>query len=342
MITFSGLTPEEITRELNSRVFSDHPLPAFRGRQIHAWFCRGAEDFRNMTDLSPSLRETLQENARLYSSRVESSHPDPDGTLKLRIALEDGLFIESVLLQDQEERKTACLSSQAGCAMGCAFCRTGEMGLLRDLTPGEIVEQFYHLERAAGEIGHIVFMGMGEPLDNYEAFIRSVELLSLPAGKNMSPRRMTVSTCGLVPGIARLAESPLPVRLAVSLNSARQEVRETIMPVARSYPLPRLKEALLAYQERQGKRITLEYVLLGGVNDGKEDLEALWRFVHPLKAVVNLIPWNPVSGSSFSTPGDETIRRFMTVLEDKNIPVTRRFRRGRGINGACGQLATGI
>ncbi len=335
----TSCTPEEIIDELKIIIPGSSPA-GFRGKQIFSWIYKGIQNFNEMTDLPPDLREELQNRITLYSSSIESRHTDPDGTLKLKIRLHDGLFIESVLLTDQEDRKTACLSSQAGCAMGCSFCRTGEMGLNRDLDPGEIAEQFLHLESEAGTISHIVFMGMGEALHNYANFIKSVELLSHPGGRNISPRRMTVSTCGLIPEIRRLADDGVQVRLAVSLNSARKEIREEIMPVSKTNPLPALKKTLQYYQQIRGKRITLEYVMIGGKNDSKEDLSALRRFAEGLNVAVNIIPWNPVPESSFTPPSERKIQQFQKTLERDDIPVTRRYRRGRGVNGACGQLAT--
>jgi len=331
MESLTGLFPEEIVEAL-------HLEPSFRGGQIFSWIHQGAGSFDDMTNLPRNLREELGKKAPLYSTRLESRHPDPDGTVKLRIRTADGLTVEAVILKDRDDRLTACLSTQAGCGMGCRFCRTGEMGLKRNLTAGEMVEQFLWMERESGEISNIVFMGMGEPLANYEAFVKAVKILSYPKGRDMGIRRMTVSTCGLVPEIQRLGQEGPPLRLAISLNSARQAVRGTIMPIARKYPLKELKEALMAYQERQPKRITLEYVLLKGINDGKNDLEALIGWSEGLKAVVNLIPWNPVETLGFETAPEETTRWFQARLEASGLPVTRRYRRGRGVNGACGQL----
>ena len=331
MEAMTGLFPEEI-----AAVF--HLKPSFRGGQIFSWIHRGAASFDEMTNLPKLLAEELKAKTPLYSTRLESQHPDPDGTVKLRIGTSDGLVVEAVLLKDREGRLTACLSSQAGCAMGCRFCRTGEMGLKRDLTAAEMVEQFLWMERELGEISNVVFMGMGEPLANFTPFIKAVNILSHSKGRNMGIRRMTVSTCGLVPEIRRLGQEGPPLRLAISLNSARQAVRETIMPIARKYPLPELKEALREYQERQPKRITLEYVLLKGVNDGKTDLDALIAWAGDLRAVINLIPWNPVDTLTFETAPEETTRLFQTRLEASGLTVTRRYRRGRGVNVACGQL----
>jgi 23S rRNA (adenine2503-C2)-methyltransferase len=331
METMTGLFPEEIVE-----VF--HIEPSFRGGQIFSWIHRGAGSYDEMSNLPKLLKEELNNKTTLYSTRLESKHPDPDGTVKLRIRTGDNLTVEAVILKDRENRLTACLSSQAGCAMGCRFCRTGEMGLRRNLTAGEMVEQFLWMERESGEISNIVFMGMGEPLANYEAFVKAVKILSHPKGRDMGIRRMTVSTCGLVPEIRRLGQEGPPLRLAISLNSARQTIRENIMPIARKYPLDELKEVLMEYQERQSKRITLEYVLLKGINDSMKDLEALVSWTKDLRAVVNLIPWNPVESLDFQTAPEETTRLFQTSLESAGITVTRRYRRGRGVNGACGQL----
>ena len=335
MEALSSLFPEELIERLELQ-------PSFRGGQIFSWIHRGITNFESMSDLPRLLRERLAEQCRVTSTKIDTLHPDEAGNVKLRILLEDDLAVEAVLLKDEKGRHSACLSSQVGCAMGCHFCRTGEMGLKRNLSAGEIVEQFLHMEGRFGEISNIVFMGMGEPLANFTAFTRAVKILNHPRGRNLGIRRMTVSTCGLIPEICRLGSEGPPLRLAVSLNSPRQEVRERIMPIARRYPLPMLKKTLLDYQAQQPQRITLEYVLLGGINDSSEDAKALIRWMSNLKAMVNLIPWNPLESIPFKTSSEGAIRRFQGHLEAANIPVTRRRRRGRGINGACGQLGEAL
>jgi adenine C2-methylase RlmN of 23S rRNA A2503 and tRNA A37/regulator of sirC expression with transglutaminase-like and TPR domain len=262
-------------------------------------------------------------------------------------------MFESVMLPDERGRSTACLSTQVGCGMGCRFCRTGALGYTRDLLADEIVDQFLLLRsflRSGGlsslsrELSNVVFMGMGEPLANLDNLHRAVDVLSCLQGSGFSTRRMTVSTCGLVEGIHSLRERKLPVRLAVSLVSADSEVRAGLMPVARSNPLPELRRALLEYQAALGKRITLEIVLMDGINDRPEDVEALVRFVRgepsqpPLRVLINLIPWNPLPDFSYRKPEAKRIEWFQRRIKQTGIPVTTRLSRGSTVCGACGQL----
>jgi len=223
--------------------------------------------------------------------------------------------------------------------MGCAFCRTGLMGLVRNLAAHEIVEQLLHLRRETGDIGNIVFMGMGEPLLNAGAVAAAVGVFAHRDGPGMSTRRIMISTCGIAEGIRRLAEDGPDVRLAVSLVSAVPEVRGRLMPVTRANPLPALREALDVYQEATRRRITLEVVLIDGVTDRTEDVEALVAWVGPLGVMVNLIPWNPVPEIDFRESPPARVRWFKERLEAAKVPVTERLRKGRGVNGACGQLA---
>ncbi len=328
----TGLLPEEISAELT--------LPQkYRGKQIFKWIHSGAGTFDEMTDLPAGLREELSENTRLFSSEISQEVLDSDGTVKVTLKLYDGHFVEAVLLEDEQGRKTACISSQAGCAMGCTFCRTGTMGLIRNLDPGEIVEQYILLSNKFGKISNIVFMGMGEPLANLENVRKSIEIFHHPEGPHISLRKITISTCGLVEGIDDLAQHGPLIKLAVSLVSADEKTRESIMPVTLKNPLDHLKRALKRYQEKTNRRFTLEYVLLGGINDRRIDAEKVRHFLGNLKAVVNVIPWNPAEGLPYKEPGEETTAAFTERLEELRVPVTRRYRRGRGINGACGQLA---
>jgi 23S rRNA (adenine2503-C2)-methyltransferase len=308
-----------------------------------------------MTDLSQDLQEELDARFTLYSGAVSSRLEDPDGTVKLRIALEDGAKIEGVLLVDGRGRRTACLSTQAGCPMGCVFCKTGSLGFRRNLNAGEIVEQFLFIRSAAAgtgeqhnrapgpEIANIVIMGMGEPLLNLEELRRALGILTAPEGFGLSRRRITVSTGGIAAGILDLADRGPPVRLAVSLTTADEDLRKRLMPVTQTNPLPRLKEALSYYQRKTGRRITLELVLLGGINTRRRDLEALAGFVAGLEVVVNLIPWNPVEGMRFegrplTQPTARETADFSAALARLGIGVTRRVKKGQGVSGACGQL----
>jgi 23S rRNA (adenine2503-C2)-methyltransferase len=332
VVPLAGLLPDGIASALSL-------APAFRGRQVFRWIHRGAGRFEDMSDLPAGLRESLAARASLITSRVETRSAADDGSLKLRLRLDHGGAIEAMVLQDGHGRRTGCLSTQAGCGMGCAFCRTGLMGLARDLAAGEIVEQLLHLRREAGDLGNIVFMGMGEPLLNRAAVGAAVDVFAHPDGQAMSLRRITLSTCGIVDGIRRLAEEGPAVRLAVSLVSAVPETRAELMPVSRANPLPALRDALGFYQERTRRRVTLEVVLIDGITDRDRDAEALVAWVGDLGVMVNLIPWNPVPEIAFRESPVQRVRWFKERLERARIPVTERLRKGRGVNGACGQLA---
>jgi 23S rRNA (adenine2503-C2)-methyltransferase len=266
---------------------------------------------------------------------------DPDGTVKLQLTLADGAKTEAVLLKDGAGRKTACLSSQAGCAMACVFCKTGALGLRRNLSACEIVDQFLSLNNLSPRISNIVLMGMGEPLLNLEEVRRACAILSHPEGLGFSHRRITLSTSGIPEGILELAEKGPPVRLALSLTTADQALRAELMPASR--PLSRIKEALLTFQNAGGGRITLETVLLRHINTRPPDAAALAEFIRGLDAAVNLIPWNPVPGLVFRgrplrEPEAGEVETFGRLLQKSGITVTRRYRRGRGVQGACGQL----
>jgi 23S rRNA (adenine2503-C2)-methyltransferase len=315
--------------------------PAFRAKQVFRQLARGASSFAEMTDLPLPERERLTSiYARIPSSEPAAELSDPDGSLKLQLRLADGAAVECVLLEDLEGRRTACLSSQVGCAMGCAFCKTGSLGYLRDLSAGEIMEQFHFLGSNRGgkasPISNVVFMGMGEPLANLEAVRRSIEILTGQVG--LSRRKITISTCGLVPGILELAERGPAVRLAVSLTVAEDELRSRLMPVNRRWNLAALKEALARYQEATGERITLECALMGGVNASPESARRLLDWIKPLKVQVNVIPWNRIPGFPFVEPSRGEIEAFMSVLDSGGLVASRRMRRGRGVMGACGQL----
>ncbi|MDR0377425.1 MAG: 23S rRNA (adenine(2503)-C(2))-methyltransferase RlmN [Spirochaetaceae bacterium] len=331
----SGLLPEETAVLLA-------PLPSYRAKQIFSWIRRGAGSFDDMTDLPRSLRGELGKRFSLYSGEVSAELRDPDGTVKIRLTLHDGYHIEAVLLTDGEGRRTACLSTQAGCPMGCVFCKTGALGFHRNLDSGEIVSQFFRLRKIEGDIANIVFMGMGEPLLNLGELRKAAAVLS--GGADFSPRRITVSTSGVVPGLRDLAENGPRLRLALSLTTADEELRSRLMPVTTANPLSAVKDALRRYQKLTGRRITLEMVLLGGVNTRPEDADALAKFAHGLDVVVNLIPWNPVEGMRFEgraihEPGAGEIARLRSRIETLGLTVTRRYRKGRAIGGACGQLA---
>lgn len=312
--------------------------PAFRAKQVRLALNQGIEEWKGITTLPEVERSRLENLAPLFSSRVEEALESEDGSAKLLVRLADGTAVETVLLCDERGRKTACLSSQVGCAMACAFCRTGTMGLIRNLCAGEIIEQFYHLQNRYGSIGHIVFMGMGEPLANVQEVKQAISILNDHSGINIGIRKITVSTCGITPGIASLAQEPPYPKLACSLVSADPELREQLMPITRKHPLPELKQALIDYQKRSGRRITLECVLIGGVNANAREAKKVAAFADGLSVLVNIIPWNPADEIDFYAPEPEEISAFTKTLETAGIEVSRRYRRGDDIQGACGQL----
>ena len=328
----TGCLPEEITQQLELS-------QGFRGKQIFKWISTGASSFDQMTNLSLDLRNELKEKALLRTTKVEQTLTDPDGTIKLVISLNDGNSVETVLLTDKEGRKTACVSCQAGCAMKCAFCMTGTLGLARNLTAAEIVEEFLELEKAAGKLDNIVFMGMGEPMQNLEAIRKTIQILCHKDGRALSSKRITLSTCGIVKGIYDLADNGPNIRLAVSLTTADEELRQRLMPVSvGDNSLPELKKAIDYYAQKSGKRVTLEAALLHDTNTSKQSAQNMIDFAKGLDVNVNLIPWNPVAALPFTEPTQSEIKYFTETLEKAGLNVTLRTRRGRKIGGACGQL----
>ncbi len=333
----TGLLPEEICQALSFK-------QAFRGKQIFQWIGKGVESFEEMTNLSKDLRDQLSEKALLRSTTVSKVLRDSDGTIKLQITLSDGLAVETVLLTDREERKTACVSCQVGCAMNCAFCQTGHLGLARNLTASEIVEQFLALEKHVRDAGlaktldNIVFMGMGEPMMNLENVRKAIAILTNKEGRALSGRRITLSTSGVIKGIYDLADNGPQIRLAVSLTTADNALREKLMPICRTNPLPELRKAIDYFAQKTGKRVTLEAALLHDTNTSIESATNMINFARGLDVHVNLIPWNPVEGLEFSEPSAKECKNFVHHLEKAGINVTLRTRRGREIGGACGQL----
>lgn len=330
-IQLAGLLPEEITEQLGLS-------QKFRGEQIFQWIGKGVTSFDQMTNLSLDLRTKLEKTSVIRSSHISKILKDPDGTIKLQIELHDKKAVETVLLIDKENRKTACVSCQVGCAMKCAFCQTGQLGLARNLTAAEIVEQFLFLEQEAGPLNNIVFMGMGEPLMNLSAIRKSVDVLTHKKGRNLSSRRITLSTSGVIKGIYDLADNGPLLRLAVSLTTADEDLRTELMPVNIKNPLPELKQAIKYYSEKTGKRVTLEAALLSEKNTGVESAKKMIDFAKDLDVNINLIPWNPIETLPFKEPSVSEAKNFISILERANINVTLRTRRGRKIGGACGQL----
>jgi 23S rRNA (adenine2503-C2)-methyltransferase len=312
----------------------------FRAGQVMQWvYKRGARDFATMTDISKGLRERLAGSLRLSLPEVLREQRSEDGTSKLLLALADGARIETVLIPD-EDRLTQCVSSQSGCAMGCVFCDTAAAGAGRNLTAGEIVGQVLLGEARAGpsrRVSNVVFMGMGEPLLNRDNVVRAFRVLSDDHGLNITKRRLTVSTCGLVDEMKRLPADVLP-SLAISLNATTDELRDRLMPVNRKYPIPALLEALRKMPLPPRARYTIEYVLLGGVNDTTADARRLVKLLSGIRCKVNLIPYNPAPWSSLAAPAPEAVEAFQSYLLGKNFTAVLRKSRGRDIAAACGQL----
>ena len=336
-IILTGCTPEEITQKFQ---FSQ----SFRGKQIFKWISTGVDNFDSMTNLSLDLRNELKEKATLRTTKINEVLTDPDGTIKIVAGLEDGNSVETVLLTDKEGRKTACVSCQAGCAMKCAFCMTGTLGLARNLTAAEIVEQFLYMEQQAGTLDNIVFMGMGEPMQNLEAIRKTIQILCSKDGRALSSKRITLSTCGIVKGIYDLADNGPSIRLAVSLTTANEELRKELMPVAQgdANSLSELRKAIDYYAQKSGKRVTLEAALLHDKNTDEESAQNMINFAKGIDVNINLIPWNPVATLPFEEPSKNEVSRFVTRLEKAGLNVTLRTRRGRKIGGACGQLGKRI
>jgi len=299
---------------------------------------KDAGDISEITPLSKAFREQLAGRGYFISMlSILNKLTDKDGTAKYAFALGDGGRIETVLLLD-DKRRTLCVSTQVGCAMGCAFCATGKLKFQRNLTAGEIVDQVNFVQKDAGRISNVVYMGMGEPLANYAAVVKSLEILNHPKGKNIGVRHITVSTCGLAPAIRRLASENVQPRLAISLNAATDDLRKKLMPVNARYPIAELLEAVRFYQDKTRQRVTFEYVLIKDLNDSAGHAKMLVKLLSGLSCNVNLIEHNPFPTCKYIGSGSARIREFAAVLDDAGIETTVRFRMGRNIKAACGQL----
>lgn len=292
----------------------------------------------DITPLSKPFRNQLTEEGYFISQiNLSEQHDDPDGTIKFVFELNDGARIESVRLKDGD-RNTLCISTQAGCRMGCKFCATGQLTFQRNLTAAEIVDQVYQAERICGRIDNLVYMGMGEPLDNFDNVMRSVETLNDKNGRNIGIRHITVSTCGLPEQIEQLAQSPIQPRLAVSLHAPNDEIRSKLMRVGKTYRLDDILASLKSYQNATGKRITVEYCMIDGVNDQIDHARRLVKLLRPLKVNVNLIELNPFPGCRYTASSANQIREFSQTLTNAGIETIIRYKRGRSIKAACGQL----
>lgn len=312
----------------------------FRAKQIYEWMhIHHVTSFDEMTNLSKNLRETLKEKADLVVLEEELVQISKiDGTRKYLFALADGNMIESVLMK-YKHGNSVCVSSQVGCRMGCRFCASTLDGLVRNLTPSEILEQIYRIQESIGErISNVVVMGSGEPMDNYDNIVKFIELLTDEHGLHISQRNLTVSTCGLVPRMKQLADLKLQITLALSLHASSQEKRKELMPVANSYELSEVLDACRYYFDKTGRRITFEYSLVKGQNDSPEKARELAALIKGMNCHVNLIPVNPIKERSFERADNTSIENFRKVLESRQITVTVRRSMGRDIDAACGQL----
>ncbi len=325
---------EQLVVELGQKKYLAKYLFSF----LHA---KGAQSIAEITPLSKAFRDSLGAEGYFVSQlKVLDCRTDPDGSRKYLFELGDGERVEAVLLRDGE-RQTLCVSTQVGCAMGCAFCATGRIGLFRNLTAGEIADEVNQAETDAGKIHNVVYMGMGEPFENYDAVLKSVRILNHASGKNIGIRHITISTCGVAPAIVRLAGEDIRPRLAISLNAPSDALRARIMPIARTYPLEELLEAVRTYQRQTQQRVTFEYVLIDKLNDSTAQARLLVKLLRGISCNVNLIEHNPFAGCSLAGSSRDRIARFASVLKEAGIETVTRFKLGRHIQAACGQLQAG-
>ncbi len=325
--------------ELEVLVKDELGEPRFRAKQIFTWLYRGVTSIDAMTDLSKPLREKLKAEYHTGTlSIVEKYVSSIDETRRYLLQLDDGNHIESVLMK-YHHGYTICISSQVGCAMGCAFCASTRGGKVRNLTAGEIVGQVMTVQQDLGErISNIVMMGIGEPMDNYDEVLRFLRIVNHPSGLNIGHRHISLSTCGLVPGIKRLADEDLQITLSVSLHAANDATRSKIMPVNRRYPINELLDACRYYIEKTNRRISFEFTLIQGVNDTPEEARALLKLLSGMLCHVNLIPVNPVKETGFRQGSRKSIETFQQILEKGGIAATVRREMGADIRAACGQL----
>jgi 23S rRNA (adenine2503-C2)-methyltransferase len=317
---------------------------AFRGNQVYEWlWSKGAHDFENMTSLSLATRQILQDNFVINHIRVDQMQRSTDGTVKNAVKLHDGMIVESVLIPT-ETRTTACVSSQVGCSLDCNFCATARLKRMRNLNPDEIYDQVLAIHNESKSyynrpLSNIVFMGMGEPLMNYNNVIKAIDKITSPEGLGMSPKRITVSTSGLPKMIKKLADDEVKFKLAVSLHSAIDEVRSKIMPFSKNFPLAELQESLEYWYAKTKSKVTYEYVVWKGINDSKKDIDAFVKFCKYVPCKVNLIEYNPIDDGEFQQADPEVIDAYIKALEANAIVAKVRRSRGKDIDAACGQLA---
>ncbi len=333
-----------LTKEQLRNFFVENGDKAFRGNQVYEWlWSKAAHSFEDMTNVSKATREMLDTHFVINHIEVDTMQRSKDGTIKNAIKLHDGLIVESVLIPT-EKRTTACVSSQVGCSLDCKFCATARLKRMRNLNADEIYDQVVAIDQQSRlyhnhKLTNIVFMGMGEPLMNYNNVIKSIEKITSPEGLGMSPKRITVSTSGVPKIIKKMADDEVKFNLAVSLHSAIDEVRTSIMPFNTTFPLQDLKESLEYWYEKTGRKITYEYVVWNGINDRKEDIDALVKFCQYVPAKVNLIEYNPIDDGEFQQASQRALNNYISNLEMHDIVVNVRRSRGKDIDAACGQLA---
>lgn len=324
--------------------FSSIGEKAFRARQVYDWLWnKNAHSLAGMTNLSKPLREKLENHFIIRPAEIHVMQRSKDGTIKNAVRLHDGNVVESVLIPTAK-RTTACVSSQVGCSLDCTFCATSQLIRMRNLTAAEIVDQVTLIDKQSREyhqkpLSNIVFMGMGEPLLNYSSVLDAIRKITEDKGLGMSPRRITVSTSGIPKLIEKLADENVKVKLALSLHSAIEEKRNQLMPFSVKFPLTNIKESLNYWYQRTKSRITLEYIVWKGINDSKEDINALVKFCKTIPSKVNLIQYNSIDGGKYSQASSEIIQNYVSTLEKENIIVKIRKSRGDDIDAACGQLA---
>ena len=323
--------------------FISKNLPKYKGSQVYEWLWKkGSHDFDLMTNLSFKHRELLKDNFDIKHINIDLHQKSLDGTIKNAVKLHDNLVVESVLIPTRK-RTTACVSSQVGCSLDCTFCATSTLNRVRNLNPDEIYDQVIVMNQQSKNyfnrpLSNIVFMGMGEPLLNYNNVLTAIRKINEPEGLGMSSRRITLSTSGIPKMIKKIADEDVKFRLAVSLHSARQSVREKIMPFAKKFPLDELLDSLNYWYLKTRKKVTFEYVIWEGVNDKKIDIDALVKFCKMIPSKVNLIQYNPIKNSSMKEASQESINLYTSALNDAKIKVTYRNSRGQDIDAACGQL----
>ena len=333
-----------LTKEELRDFFVENGDQSFRGNQVYEWlWSKSLHSFEDMTNISKETREMLEANFVINHIKVDSMQRSKDGTIKNGIKLHDGFIVESVLIPTSK-RTTACVSSQVGCSLDCSFCATSRLKRMRNLNPDEIYDQVVAIDKQSRlyhnqKLSNIVFMGMGEPLMNYNNVIKSIEKITSPEGLGMSPKRITLSTSGVPKIIKKMADDEVKFNLAVSLHSAIDEVRTSIMPFNEHFPLKDLKESLEYWYEKTQRAITYEYIVWDGINDKKEDIQALIQFCSYVPCKINLIEYNPIDDGQFQQASSSAINNYISNLEMHDITVNVRRSRGKDIDAACGQLA---